>query len=102
MNLNDRMEFDHCIEVMADGAVIDRTDLYSPEVYEDYVSEGWTLLTGFTQQYGYNGPHMHDSEYVGGALERHILSTPGIYVVTVATDSDGEDLGWVVAFKESD
>jgi hypothetical protein len=47
------------------------------------MSAGWTLLSGFTGQDGYNGPVMHASEYVGGGLERHIRETPGYYVVLI-------------------
>ncbi len=66
---------------------------------------GWDgLLTGFTGQYAYNGPCMHESEYVGGGLERYILENPGWYCVTAITDGDSEDsdlCGWAVAYKEA-
>nr|WP_296763878.1 hypothetical protein [Rhodococcus sp. (in: high G+C Gram-positive bacteria)] len=112
MNLNDRMEFDHVIEVHEDGSITDRRDLHAPDVYwsdgdATCMYEGWSLLQGFTGQYGYNGPCMHPSEFIGGGMERHILETPGVYVaVTVSDldiDSDEEDdlVGWAVAIRDN-
>ncbi len=98
MSLNDRMEMDHVVQVLEDGSVIDRNDLYGPEVYDDTVEEPWTLLTGFTGQYGYNGPAMHSSEYVGGGLERHILENPGYYV-TLMDYSEENPTEWYIAYK---
>lgn len=54
----------------------------------------WSLLTGFTGQYGYHGPAMHPSEYIGGGLARHILDTPGLYTVLYGQDS------WYVAYRD--
>lgn len=120
--LNDRMEFGHVIRVSIDGAITDEWDLHAPEtVYQTldgdgqciddeihFLPKGWTLLTGFTGQYSYNGPVMHASEFIGGDLERHILSNPGLYVAVVVdglrteeTDDD-DNIGWAVAYKESD
>lgn len=123
-NLNSVMEFDRVIRVAADGTVSDSPE--SPYVELSYykgddekwheefnVAAGWELLKGFTGQYGYNGPCMHVSEYIGGGLARHILETPGDYVaVTVesfcgytedhCTEDAGCDCapeGWAVAFK---
>jgi hypothetical protein len=62
-------------------------------------------LEGFTGQYRYNGPIMHESEYVGGGLARYILANPGWYcaVVVNAPDDDGtysgEVAGWAVSYK---
>jgi hypothetical protein len=40
---------------------------------------------------------MHDSEYIGGKLERDILETPGVYVAVVASwspdDGDSHQFG---------
>lgn len=110
-NLNALMEIDHVIMVDPSGRVTEPRDVYAPEVYSDegteYVDRPWELLTGYTSQYGYRGPVMHPSEYVGGKLADHILSTPGYYVALVvyALDSDDEDttdepIGWAVAFRE--
>lgn len=105
--LNDTMELDHVVQVHADGSVTDApSTVYGPETaYDDAVEGDWTLLSGFTGQYGYNGPTMHTSEYIGGGLERHILSHPGCYVAIVSCDSSEDDpdaaiAGWCVAFKE--
>src|SRR5262245_35140668 len=65
--------------------------IYAPEVYHDDVHDmlidgilhaeslWWEALTGYTGQYGYRGPVMHASEFVGGRLERDIRATPGVY-----------------------
>lgn len=109
------MDFDHVIEVLEDGTVRD-AGIYGPESVhvcvddEGYVMmpetfvglEGWRLLTGFTGQYGYAGPIMHPSEYIGGGLERHILENPGYHVAVVVYDDspDSEVVGWAVAYRE--
>ena len=111
--LNDLMEFDHPIYVSDDGTVADPLcPLYAPELIGVDDSElqaqahnaGWAgLLAGYTGQYGYNGPVMHPSEYVGGGLERYILANPGWYVVTaVVDDEDYEPYGWAIAYLPAD
>ena len=120
--LNDTMEFDHVVMVAEDGTITEPRDIH---VYADLnvakdgtdefdLSDGWELLKGFTGQYGYNGPVMHSSEYVGGGLERHIKETPGYYVSLVVNAScdyggttecnvdqgcDCEPAGWAIAYK---
>ena len=124
------MEMDHVIQVHEDGTVTDDiAAIWAPEVYDNTVEdgvedltvsgEGWTLERGWTGQWGYNGPVMHDSEFVGGDLAEHILSTPGYWVVVEVdggcdcTDVDDDDdiddyelcgrdhaSGWAVAFRE--
>lgn len=130
-NLNDAMEFYHIIRVHADGTVTDspedpyleeavRSVLVDPEgwVWEDEINlpEGWSLLSGFTGQYSYNGPVMHVSEYIGGGIARYILETPGDYVAlpmesdcgytqehcSEESGCDCEPAGWVVATKPAE
>lgn len=101
MDLKDIMEFDHVIRVHEDGSIT-HPDVYPPEVYMDATwdehgdahtnstndrdmmaylkTQGWDVLTGWTSQYGYNGPIMHVSEFIGGRLEEHIRENPGMYV----------------------
>lgn len=68
-------------------------------------SSGWDgLLTGFTGQYCYRGPIMHESEVIGGGIERYILENPGWYCAVVVNDGDSEDYepcGWAIAYKEA-
>ena len=125
--LNDIMEFDHIIRVNTDGPIDEDLDMSVGDTgsYFDLnvgtdgtdlfeMSEGWELLSGFTGQYGYNGPVMHASEFIGGGLERHIVETPGYYVALVVEgrcDYDGstdctpesgcdcEPAGWATAYK---
>lgn len=118
MKLNDLMEYDHVIQVHADGDLSEPRDVYAPEVHVDtdadgqilaehdaamvasVKTQGWELMSGYTGQYLYHGPVMHPSEYIGGQLEQDIRETPGYYVaVTVETDG-GESAGWVVARKD--
>lgn len=130
--LNEIMEFDHVIKVNADLTIDEstsdvnpyfelRTYLENPGTWEwssdeeltSSLPEGWELLRGFTGQYSYNGPVMHNSEYIGGGLERHIRETPGYYVALVVesdcgytqegcTEESGcdcEPAGWAIAYK---
>jgi hypothetical protein len=121
MNLNERMEFDHVIRIHDDGLAEDvyGEGIYAPELsidcddegqistadddamWHDALEQGWVLLTGHTGQWGYKGPLMHSSEYVGGGLERAIRDTPGYYVCVAINDRLGNAAGWVVAFREA-
>lgn len=107
-DLNSRMEFDHVVQVLGNGSIVDRDDLYAPECSDD--GEGgidfagakeWEALNGYSGQDSYAGPIMHPSEFIGGALERDILGEPGVYVAVVVTDLDAEGgvddaAGWAV------
>lgn len=83
LTLNDRVEFDCPFEIHADGSVTDWHDMYAPDLCDDELEgDGWSLWThGYSGQYGYAGPIMHNSEFIGGGLERDLLATPGVYVV---------------------
>jgi len=142
--LSDLMEFEHVIRVengvatdrMPDG---ERIPLWAPECINDGFTRigetaprhieqgtGWTLMDGYSGQYGYSGPIMHASEFIGDGctMHRDILATDGYYVTVVCTvlsdctcgregepygnlhDDDcpinsGEDdvAGWAVAYR---
>jgi hypothetical protein len=96
------MEFDRVVEVREDGSIIDRHDIYAPELHDGELDgSGWTLLNGWSGQDRYSGPIMHASEFVGGALETWISENPGIYVTLVDYPSDdGEPDGWAIATRE--
>ncbi|SIC58860.1 hypothetical protein [Mycobacteroides abscessus] len=126
MNLNDKMQFDHIVRVLPDGTVIDspRNDHFdsveeiltpdgSSQDRIEGIPEGWELLRGFSGQYNYHGPTFHQSEFVGGGLERHILETPGDYVCLVASgyredgsqpefEDDDRGYGWWIAYRPLD
>lgn len=88
--IND-VEFDHVFTVMSGGTVTDGpSGIHAPDSHDGELSgDGWEYWsTGRSGQYGYRGPIMHASEYIGGRIERDILSTPGIYAV-VADYSPG-------------
>jgi hypothetical protein len=100
------METDHVVQVHADGTVTDGpAGLYAPGLVDDELdSSHWEFFsTGYTGQYGYAGPIMHDSEFIGGRLARDILAEPGIYVAVAACylpDDNDEEItyeGWAVA-----
>lgn len=106
MSLNQRMEFDHVVTVTDGGTVVDGpSNIYAPTLLDGELDDSrWELIThGYTGQHGYRGPVMHDSESIGGRLERDILATPGIYVAIVASytpDDEAAEMiweGWAVA-----
>ena len=117
--LNVFMDFDLVVEVTEDGIVQRRHDKYAPEMDGEEIlsSVPWQFVNGFSRQYGYSGPAMHPSEYIGGGLEEHILTTPGFYTVVIlyptleeqlAELEDDEELGnaepygWAVLFLDPD
>ena len=91
MNIKD-VDFDSVFTVNEDGTVTERNDLYAPDLFEDEIgSSKWSFFShGYTGQYGCNGPIMHNSEYLGGALLEDILNAPGTYVLVVSY-YDNED-----------
>jgi hypothetical protein len=100
--LNDRMAFDHVIQVLPNRVVVDRADIYAPSLYDGVLDgSGWSLLDGWSGQDGYAGPIMHPSEYIGGGMARWILDNPGVYVALVNWDNDSDDAdGWAVAARD--
>jgi hypothetical protein len=112
--LNDIMEFDVVVRSDGEGNVEPLPGLHAPEVWaqlddtmESYtgyytVSPGWNLLKGFTNQEGnFLTEFLHESEYIGGGLERHIRENAGHYcVVGVYDDSEDSPSSWAVAFRE--
>lgn len=121
-SLSDLMDFDVVVEVHPDGTVERRLDVFAPEVFDDEVWDGWTLLNGYSGQQGYSGPIMHASEQIAGGLARDIVAEPGLYVAVVAVSpcdecggagADEEDYcdyceegtvvaGWAIARKDDD
>lgn len=121
-SLNDVMDFDLTVRVLPDGTVDDDPGVNGPmdltievdddgqslptadaSLHEQAQRQGWSLITGFTGQFGYQGPCMHQSEVIGGGLAEWILSRPGLYVaVALYTDGDNEDgpTEWTVAYRE--
>jgi hypothetical protein len=99
------------IRVDGDGMVHDDVHgVYAPEIsvytdddgsilkeHEDAFKasmerQGWTVEYGWSGQNSgkYNGPFMDDSEFIGGSLAEHILTTPG-YWVACAVHVDSEE-----------
>ena len=126
------VEFDTPFTIHADGTIADEPSLYAPEVscmdqarrdaaraaaqngawrsnaYIDVdVDSDWTPLTGFSGQDRYRGAIMHPSEYIGGGLERHLLETPGTYVVVEVREEDGsfpegDPVGWAILRRDEE
>lgn len=90
------------IELDADGSVTAEAEA---DMIQSVKDKGWELLTGYTGQYSYNGPMMHQSEFIGGRMAHDILSTDGYYVAiypyyhTADPDEDVEPDTWMVAHK---
>jgi hypothetical protein len=123
-SLNEYMEFDHIVRSDGEGNVSDAGDWcwYAPQPFVEldadgqmvsldpadiYDLGGWKLLNGFSGQYLYSGPIMHESEYVGGRLETYIRENAGFYVCVEITgmypsedDGEPECVGWAVAYRE--
>ena len=113
-NLNSIMEFEHVIEVHADGSVTEPSGVWAPELNDGEITElnsDWLLLDGWSGQYLYSGSIMHPSEYIGGPLADWMLDTPGLYVALVAEtyrscgdqcgqckECEPEFDGWVIAY----
>lgn len=108
--LNEIMAFDHVVLVRPDGTVDEKPQNapWAPDYADDYIDghPRWTVMThGWSRQCGYSGPVMHNSEYIGGALERFILETPGWWVAVPAqwwnADEQEYDIeGWVLFHSE--
>jgi hypothetical protein len=94
--LNEIMEFDHVIEVKPNGLIVDVNGIYAPDLRNGELetsADEWDLMDGYSGQSGYSGPIMHNSEFIGGGMERKIRETPGIYVALVCDWDPDEDMG---------
>ena len=97
-------EFDRAFEVLADGSTRVADSQVYVEVYAEvgesgdpYVSDGWEFASaGYTRQDLYNGPIMHNSEFMGGALLADTLGEPGVYVMEPVYWDDDTIEGWVL------
>lgn len=110
------IEFDTVFQVDGTGNVFEVDSIYAPDVLHDdsethadieiYSTDWEAFSNGYTGQYGYNGPVMHQSETLSGALAKDILSSPGIYCLTSVevhpTDDDPDPFpaGWIILKKK--
>lgn len=82
------VDFDHPFRIMPDGTITDDDldEVHAPELFDATIySDDWEFWsTGRSGQHGYRGPIMHNSEVIGGGMERDLLSEPGVYVAVVA------------------
>lgn len=126
--LNSLMQVDHVILVDENGMVRDDVrGVHAPEVdcgtdfdgqilpvhergMVDYLErQGWSPASGWSSQQGTKGDEviMHVSEFVGGNLAEHIVSTPGYWVVCSVEVEDPDTgerdyenpAGWVVMHR---
>jgi hypothetical protein len=116
-SLNNLMSFGHVVQIHEDGSVTEPEGIYGAEVVYGFegteqlegIPDGWDTVDGFSGQDRYSGPVMHNSEYIGGGLERYILDTPGYYCTAVvywpddetSTDQETYSEGWVILYKET-
>jgi hypothetical protein len=126
-SLDDLVEFNCPIVSNGDGTISD-SPVYFDGSYDLYQVghdnwrvdassiSGWEAVSdGYTGQYGYNGPVMHNSEILSGALAQKMIDEPGTYVLAEAhymhdderaelDEEDGEKPydaeGWVVLRKK--
>lgn len=112
--LNTSVEFNIPFIVNEDGTVEMSANFEPDEVIGNYpehgnvfISDGWTAWSyGYTGQYGYAGPVMHESEQLSGRIADDILSEPGEYCICEVSyfpedDHDQEEYemeheGWIV------
>lgn len=110
--LNDAVEFFCPFQINENGSFLaDAPNVSCPEsVIDDLAPQGWTFVNGFSRQDRYAGPTMHASEYLGGAMARHVVETPGVYVLVesystnVCDDEDpfDEPAGWCLLRQVED
>lgn len=71
----------------------------------------WSALSGFSQQYGYDGPINHPSEFIDGPTVREIAhrlihqgrrSAPLAIVEVIDTEDPDAIVGWTVLEKKID
>jgi hypothetical protein len=83
----------------------------APDVCHDpdsdvYVSDGWSVITGKTGQYGYRGAAMHPSETADDAtvLEWVRESGGSVFAIVEVRDEnwdypEGDPIGWAIAYR---
>lgn len=125
-SLDDLMQIDHVVRVHPDGTVTDRIKgVYAPmldmscldddcgsilkEHEDDYrrqaQAQNWDLMFGYSgQQGGAHSFNMHQSEFIGGRMERDIRERPGLYVALAIEvypegAEESESAGWCVAYR---
>jgi hypothetical protein len=107
------VEFDWPFTI-TNGEVIDVPGVYAPSVYlyegdraETIDDQRWRLLShGWTGQYGYNGPVMHASEFIGEGIAEQLAEMAEDYrafaIVAVdfipedEDDQSTEPVGWAI------
>lgn len=115
-SLSQAMDFDHVLAKATDGSFYDNfNEIYGPDTSDIQdidrtdVGGGWKLMTsGLTQQYGYKGPWLHDSEQIAGGVAKAVAEgEPGYYVAVAGTgysdydegDYEQVNFGWGIAYK---
>lgn len=107
-SLEDILDWDHVVEVHANGDITTPNSEWAPTLFNGELdSSDWTMIDGYSLQYCYSGPIMHDSEGLHWGMCEMILDNPGYYVKVPAyyDDEDNPDEsiteGWALCFKES-
>lgn len=101
-------EFDSVWTIRGDSVLPCRGPVWAPEVYIDadggdhLDGPGWSFVSGgMTGQYGYNGPVLHPSEFVGPGVAARLAELSVDYlafalVVVSDPDDEDQDAGWAI------
>lgn len=111
-SLDSWIEFDAPFRITPNGngtAIIESAQAIAPDSIDgELTDDRWSYFThGYSGQYGYDGPIMHPSEFVGGRLAHDIIAEAGIYCLVTDYDDDGENddrqpNGWAVIRLDED
>jgi hypothetical protein len=116
------LEFDTVFTLHADGTIVPTHGTYAPQAYiaesdgdcgDHVLPDGWKWATrGMSAQWGYSGPVMHASEYIGdaiaGELHRWTEDGPQLYAIIEVgyQNEDGEfdetPAGWAIVRKDAE
>jgi hypothetical protein len=109
----DKVDEGTVFRVWADGKSVEiMPDEDQPYVYASVNSldividrrEWFTVSDGYTNQHGYRGPVMHNSEFISEGMMQDILEqydpTSHYFVTVYPTYDDGEQEGWVLLAKK--
>ena len=123
-NVFNDAEFGVVIEVTKESATI-TSRYFNPDVYHDDTHDmliqgvpwrkheavtGWKVLTGYSNQWSYNGPTMHPSEFVSDGMVRGFMEDSEDltyeYVQLIQDvmpddyNDDPEPAGWIIMRRE--
>lgn len=82
---------------------------HDPVLNQDVIrtdDDTWSLIYDASGQYGYRGPVMHSSEFIGSSLNQRIIDMaqdgPMLFCVTTVHNEDTKDcdiVGWAMLYR---